>query len=190
MRPILPVVLLTVLLLLPAVPEVRAGEADGLVWPCGGVVVQEFGGPHEGIDITNLKDTPLKSMGPGVVTRCFRNSWYGNALIIRLNNGLELLYAHLRDYANGHGNTSTGMRVLAGTVIGRMGTTGASNGIHLHLEIRRDGRLINPRVILDPLPKPPAQDPELDDLDADLTGPDRERRERAWLQIRHHLREQ
>ena len=137
---------------------------EDLIWPCSGVVVQEYGVPygnaiHQGIDITGLTNAPLKSMGSGVVTRVFKNGWYGNAVVIKLDNhGLELLYAHLADFQGDNGATRPGQRVRAGFVIGRMGTTGTSNGIHLHLEMRRDGELINPRDVLNFIPKPIAEE--------------------------------
>ncbi|MFZ5952881.1 MAG: M23 family metallopeptidase [Candidatus Rifleibacteriota bacterium] len=148
-----------------------AREYDDLEWPCKGVIVQEFGGAHEGIDITNFDKTPLLSMGKGTVTKVFRNSWYGNAVIIKLENyDMELLYAHLFDFQGDNGITRKGQKVEKGYSIGRMGTTGASNGIHLHLEIRLAGKLINPRRILDFIPKASSKDLLSIDLEnSDLT---------------------
>ena len=65
-----------------------------------------------------------------------------------MDNGLELLYAHLEDYKTDDGNLKEGQRVVAGERVGTMGTTGWSTGIHLHLEILKNRKLIDPEPIL------------------------------------------
>ena len=149
-------------------------DYEDLVWPCGGVVVQEFGGKHEGIDITNFEKTPLLSMGDGTITRVSRSHTLGNVVEIRLDKyDISLLYAHLYDLQGENGVTKKGQKVKAAEAIGRMGTTGAwSNGVHLHMEVRMNGKLVDPRKVLNFIPKPftldaLAFDCEIDSLDSE-----------------------
>ncbi len=64
---------------------------------------------------------------------------YGNHIIIDHDNGYKTLYAHLASMS-----VSKGDVVQKGDSIGVMGTTGSSTGIHLHFEIIKNGKVINP----------------------------------------------
>lgn len=123
-----------------------------MVRPCRGILVQSYSEEHPAVDISGLKNRPLYSMGKGVIKRMFRNQRYGNAIEIQLDNGLELLYAHLENYKTESGELQRGQKVNAGDRVGTMGTTGWSLGIHLHLEITKNGKLIDPEPILKNLP--------------------------------------
>lgn len=123
-----------------------------MVKPCQGILVQSYSEQHPAVDISGIKNRPLFSMGNGVIKRIFRSQRYGNAIEIKLDNGLELLYAHLENYQTDSGQLKQGKKVRSGERVGTMGTTGWSLGIHLHLEIRKDGKLIDPEPILLKLP--------------------------------------
>ena len=144
-----------------SINKLPAFSYEGMVKPANGIIVQSYyqgSGNNEGhpaIDIAGRKGTPLASMGEGYVSRIFRNARYGNALNIKLDNGLELLYAHLENYQTGHGKLKKGQRVSAGERVGTMGTTGWSMGIHLHLEVRKNGRTIDPEPIMRQIPDSP-----------------------------------
>jgi|GEM_PF-6470195 len=125
-----------------------SNDSSGLVKPCKGVLVQSYSEDHPAVDIAGRTNSPLFSMGDGVIIDTFRNQQFGIALRIKLDNGLELMYAHLENYQGENGNIREGQRVSAGERVGTMGTTGWSTGVHLHLEIRRNGRLIDPEPIL------------------------------------------
>ena len=72
---------------------------------------------------------------------------YGNYVLIAHNNGMSTLYAHLK---YGTVLVNKGDKVKKGQVIGYMGNTGRSRGVHLHFEIRnRQDRRINPLPYLD-----------------------------------------
>lgn len=71
---------------------------------------------------------------------------YGNAVLVRHGDNFSSLYAHLSKIT-----VSEDQKVDLHTVIGEVGSTGRSSGDHLHLEIRENGRPINP---LSMLPKP------------------------------------
>ena len=96
---------------------------------------------HQGIDFAAGTGTPVVAPADGVVVEARRWGGYGNWLRIRHSNGLETGYGHLSRYASG---MRAGQRVRQGQVVAYVGSTGASTGPHLHYEIWRGGRRINP----------------------------------------------
>ncbi len=95
---------------------------------------------HWGMDFAAPRGTPIYASGDGKVTRADnRSSGYGKH--IRLNHGFgyRSLYAHLSKY-----NVTVGQKVKRGDLIGFMGNTGRSKGPHLHYEVWKDGKRINP----------------------------------------------
>ena len=90
---------------------------------------------HEGMDFTAKTGTPIYATGDGVVARADNTaSGYGNHIVIRHGFGYETLYAHLSKY-----KARAGQRVKRGDVIGYVGSTGRSEGPHLHYEVHKDG---------------------------------------------------
>lgn len=98
---------------------------------------------HSGIDLVSDVDPSVYSTASGVVTFSGRNGAYGNMIKIKHDNGLETRYAHLKIT-----NVYKGQKVNRGDVIGIQGSSGRSTGTHLHYEIRKDGRHINPAQFL------------------------------------------
>lgn len=96
---------------------------------------------HRGIDFAAPTGTPVYAAGDGTVTRAGRNGAYGRYIRIRHNSTYGTAYAHLRGFARG---IRAGGRVRQGQVIGYVGSSGRSSGPHLHYEILRSGRRINP----------------------------------------------
>ena len=95
---------------------------------------------HEGMDYTAKTGTPIYATGDGVVARADNTaSGYGNHIVIRHGFGYETLYAHLSKY-----KARAGQRVKRGDVIGYVGSTGRSEGPHLHYEVHKDGKVVNP----------------------------------------------
>lgn len=95
---------------------------------------------HEGMDFTAKTGTPVFATGDGVVTQADnRASGFGNHIVIRHGYGYETLYAHLSKY-----NCKAGQRIKRGDIIGYVGSTGRSEGPHLHYEVHKDGRVVNP----------------------------------------------
>ncbi|MBU2995359.1 M23 family metallopeptidase [Cellulophaga baltica] len=95
---------------------------------------------HWGMDFSSPKGTPIYATGDGKVTRADSNSsGYGNHIRIDHGFGYVSLYAHLSKY-----NVTSGRRVKRGDLIGFVGSTGRSQGPHLHYEIFKDGERVNP----------------------------------------------
>ncbi|MGZ9676638.1 M23 family metallopeptidase [Flavobacterium sp. GNP001] len=95
---------------------------------------------HEGMDFTAKSGTPIYATGDGVVAKADNTaSGYGNHIVIRHGFGYETLYAHLSKY-----NTRAGKRVKRGDIIGYVGSTGRSEAPHLHYEVHKDNKVVNP----------------------------------------------
>ncbi|MGB5943723.1 MAG: M23 family metallopeptidase [Leeuwenhoekiella sp.] len=95
---------------------------------------------HWGMDFTARRGTPVYATGDGIVTRADDNSTgYGNHIRIDHGYGYTSLYAHLYKY-----NVRRGQKVTRGDLIGFVGSTGRSQGPHLHYEIFKDDQRINP----------------------------------------------
>ncbi|WP_216830341.1 murein hydrolase activator EnvC family protein [Alkalihalobacterium elongatum] len=90
---------------------------------------------HHGLDIANSTGTPIYAAEAGTVIAARYMNGYGNTVMISHNvNGevLTTLYAHMNSIS-----VSNGQRVSRGQEIGKMGSTGASTGPHLHFEVHR-----------------------------------------------------
>lgn len=95
---------------------------------------------HKGLDIAAPHGAPVFAMTDGVVQLAGRNAGYGNFVKLAHAGGLTSGYGHLSRIA-----VPAGTRVRQGQVIGFVGSTGMSTGPHLHWEVWRNGRSINPR---------------------------------------------
>lgn len=115
------------------------------IYPASGDLAQYFAWYHPGIDISNLGGGPIyASDGGTVVVAGWPDSYgYGNRVEIDHGNGYRTLYGHLSATY-----VSVGQSVAKGDVIGAMGSTGRSTGVHVHLEIRKDGVPLNPLPLL------------------------------------------
>jgi len=96
---------------------------------------------HLGIDYAARRGTPVHAAGSGTIIWCARMGTYGNLIKIRHADGYETRYAHLKSFRRG---MHRGKHVKKGQIIAYVGTTGRSTGPHLHFELRKHGRAINP----------------------------------------------
>jgi len=95
---------------------------------------------HEGMDFTAKTGTPIYATGDGVVARADNTvSGFGNHIVIRHGFGYETLYGHLSKY-----KCRAGQSVNRGDIIGYVGSTGRSEGPHLHYEVHKNGKVVNP----------------------------------------------
>jgi murein DD-endopeptidase MepM/ murein hydrolase activator NlpD len=94
---------------------------------------------HTGIDIVATKGTPVYAAGNGIVTRKGYNSGYGYFVEIQHAGGFRSFYAHLSKTL-----VNVGDMVIIATQITCVGSAGVSTGSHLHYEIRKGNRFLNP----------------------------------------------
>jgi murein DD-endopeptidase MepM/ murein hydrolase activator NlpD len=98
---------------------------------------------HPGIDLAAPIGSAVYACKPGKVTAVNYNDTYGNYIIILHDGGMTSVYAHLSKTLVKRGDA-----VDSGTLIGLVGTTGASTGPHLHFEVRVNGSPTNPGTML------------------------------------------
>ncbi len=105
-----------------------------------------WGRMHYGLDIDLETGDNVYAAWEGMVRISQYHSSYGNVVVVRHNNGLETLYAHMSQR-----KVRPGDHVEAGEIVGLGGNTGRSYGSHLHFEIRYMGDAIDPNLIVDPV---------------------------------------
>ena len=94
---------------------------------------------HKGVDLRASFGTPIRASADGRVAAAGWNGGYGREVRLDHGQGLQTLYAHMSRLA-----ALPGQRVHAGEIIGFVGSSGLSTGPHLHYEVLKDGRPVNP----------------------------------------------
>lgn len=95
---------------------------------------------HKGIDFTAPNGTDIQATGTGIVKRVeVKKFGYGVNVIIDHGFGFQTLYAHMSKV-----DVKKGERVVRGQKIGEVGNTGTSTAPHLHYEVRKNGKAVNP----------------------------------------------
>jgi murein DD-endopeptidase MepM/ murein hydrolase activator NlpD len=106
-----------------------------------------YSASHPGIDIDEYPngDNPVLAIAAGTVTFAGGNACcsYGLYVIVKHADGYTSLYSHLSSIG-----VSEGQEVKQGASLGKSGNTGFSTGVHVHLEIRKDGVAIDPLTLL------------------------------------------
>ena len=97
---------------------------------------------HLGVDYAAAQGTPVRSVGSGVVQSAGNMGGYGNAVVVKHNNGHTTLYAHLSKML-----VKPGQSVAQGQAVGRVGATGWATGPHLHFEFRVNGVHKDPAIL-------------------------------------------
>jgi murein DD-endopeptidase MepM/ murein hydrolase activator NlpD len=133
-------------------PTSRPARSSSWRWPLLGPITQRFGesltkyGVHYGVDIDGETGDPVRAARRGrVVVAGSYDQCGGLQVHIDHGNGLASWYRHLSRI-----DVAKGIRVEAGTVIGRVGNTGCSLGSHLHFAIRKGSRFVDPLEYLPP----------------------------------------
>ena len=118
--------------------------------PVTGVISSRYGSvsslrvsTHTGLDIAAPYGTAIKAVAAGTVTNAAYTGSYGNLVKIDHGNGVETWYGHTSKMY-----VKAGEKVNAGDTIAAVGSTGNSTGNHLHLEIRINGKHVNPQKYL------------------------------------------
>ena len=105
---------------------------------------KRWGKHHEGIDIPGRSGTSIVAASDGKVIYSGSGiGGYGNITVILHDNGYHTVYAHAKENL-----TVAGQRVYKGQVIAKLGQSGRSTGPHLHFEIRRNSKPLNPTRVL------------------------------------------
>jgi len=124
------------------------------IWPTNGRLTSTYGYRvhpftgmrllHEGLDIANNVWTPVYATADGLVKEVSQQTYYGNVVRISHNSGEYLtLYAHMQKTA-----VTAGQAVKRGDIVGYVGNSGRSTGPHLHYEVHRDGRVVDPMAFI------------------------------------------
>ena len=127
----------------PSISPIKAGEYDQISSSYGMRIhpiykVEKF---HSGIDFVAREGTNIIATANGVVTKVeFQKEGYGKMAIINHGDGYETWYTHMNDYA-----VKVGEKVKKGEVIGYVGSSGLSAEPHLHYEVRKNGKPVNPQ---------------------------------------------
>ena len=121
--------------------------------PVEGVITSRFGlrsdpfhgktRHHKGLDIAAPTGTPIHPVRPGTVVSSGERGGYGNVVVLDHGDGTTSLYAHCHEL-----KVKKGDKVAYGDVIATVGSTGRSTGPHLHLEVHRDGKAVDPMAEL------------------------------------------
>ncbi len=94
---------------------------------------------HSGLDLASAEGTEIMSVADGIIQDAGYDSVAGYYVKIDHSDGFVSSYSHLDSYS-----VEAGDEITAGEVLGIMGTTGASTGVHLHLSFILDGVRVNP----------------------------------------------
>lgn len=132
----------------------RAAHNSGkMLMPSRGPITSPFGNRfhpvlgysrfHAGTDFGAEQGSPILAAETGVVIFAGWYGGYGNAVILEHGDGLTTLYGHASRL-----NVREGQTVKKGDVIAAVGTTGLSTGPHLHFEVRRNGKPVDPMAFL------------------------------------------
>jgi murein DD-endopeptidase MepM/ murein hydrolase activator NlpD len=102
---------------------------------------------HKGTDFAAPRGTPIYAAGSGRIEKAEPYGGFGNYIRIRHSDTWSTAYAHMHNFAKG---IRPGVRVRQGDVIGYVGTTGRSTGNHLHYEVLKNNKQINPMKMKQP----------------------------------------
>lgn len=98
---------------------------------------------HKGVDFAGRKGQSIYAVASGVVTFAGKHFGLGNMVEINHGNGMSTRYGHNRENLVKEGDA-----VKKGDVVAKMGTTGRSTGYHVHFEVLKDGKPVNPARFL------------------------------------------
>ena len=98
---------------------------------------------HPGIDLVASAGTDVRATAPGTVVTAGWAGGYGQMVEVRHADGVSTRYGHLSEVL-----VLPGAKVVAGTRLGLVGSTGRSTGPHLHYEVRVDGQPNDPAVFI------------------------------------------
>jgi murein DD-endopeptidase MepM/ murein hydrolase activator NlpD len=123
--------------------------ATPIGWPVHGVISSGFGlrvhpisgevAGHTGVDIRIPTGTAVKATAPGIVSFSNWTNGSGYIVVLEHGHGFSTAYAH-----NKENYVTVGQKVKKGATIALSGSTGASTGPHVHYEVWKNGKQVNP----------------------------------------------
>jgi murein DD-endopeptidase MepM/ murein hydrolase activator NlpD len=132
-------------------------QGHALQTPSAGMVENKFGFKkhpllatlrlHSGVDYAGAVGDPVFAAEAGTVSVAGVEGGYGKYVRIAHGKGLQSAYAHLSSFTVKPGDCAA-----KGQQIGRLGQTGISSGPHLHFEVLKNNRFIDPETVLGPAP--------------------------------------
>ena len=126
----------------PPRPKEMRESANGIVSSTFGARTDPFDHHvkfHQGVDIAAPAGTPVKAAADGKVIFSGQAAGYGNLVEVDHGNGWVTRYGH-----NAANLVAVGDEIKAGQAIARVGSTGRSTGPHVHFEVRKAGKPVNP----------------------------------------------
>lgn len=126
---------------IPAIQPIDSRKIRGGLSGFGGRIhpIYKIRKMHTGIDFTAPVGTPIYATGDGRVTAVGVDGGYGRRVLINHGYSYTTLYGHMSRFA-----VKQGQHVKRGDLIGYVGNTGTSTGPHLHYEVHKNGRPVNP----------------------------------------------
>jgi murein DD-endopeptidase MepM/ murein hydrolase activator NlpD len=127
-----------------------AAYSRGMILPADGWVSRGFaddvtvGGGHPGVDLVAPKGTPVRCALDGVVKSARWDDVYGNVIVVEHGDSLRTLYGH-----NDKMLVKEGESVKKGQIIAVVGSTGKSTAPHVHFEILKNNKPIDPGAYMD-----------------------------------------
>lgn len=117
-------------------------------WPIDGPVTSRFGTRehgawHNGLDISAREGTAVLAALEGEVSFAGTQGNFGRLVVLDHGHGLTTWYAHLKSF-----DVRRGQKVRQGEQVAESGSSGNARGPHLHFEVRRDGKPLDPMVVL------------------------------------------
>lgn len=94
---------------------------------------------HWGVDISTNTGNPIVATADGIVLQVLTDKYLGKHVVLSHGNGITTIYGHMNGFA-----VRAGQQVKRGEIIGYVGQTGKAVGPHVHYEVHRDGKPVNP----------------------------------------------
>ena len=134
--------------------DLPSPAAPLLAWPISGNVTSPYQGGkrlgHEGIDIDGVMGQEVRAAAAGRIVYTGAQRGYGKMVVIDHGGGLSTLYAHTSRFL-----VEVEQAVRAGDPVAEVGRSGNARGAHLHFEVRREGRPVDPLPLLSGETAPP-----------------------------------
>lgn len=130
-----------------------SGASALMILPAAGEITSPFGeredpithqqAKHEGIDIAGKEGDPIKAALDGTVEKVEESTTLGRSITIKHSGGIETVYGHCSEII-----VKQDQQVKQGEKIAKIGNTGESTGYHLHFEVLKDGKQIDPETMI------------------------------------------